>query len=71
MAFKNHPFGGKTDERGPSGDNSSYKKKSGKTTPRHYDPKNGSAGGGGKKPRVAKLYKPIGKNTPKAPSVSK
>jgi len=55
------------DERSSSGDNSTYKKKSGSMKPRNYDPKNGSAGGGGGKPKVAKMYKPVGKNTPSAP----
>ena len=70
MSFKNKPFGGQTDEKGPSGDNSTYKKKSGSLTPRNYDPKNTSTGGG-KAPAVSKSYRPIGDNTPKAPSVGK
>lgn len=43
------------------------KKKSGSKRPRNYDPKNTNAGGGGRKPRVASMYKPKGNDTPSAP----
>ena len=71
MSFKNKPFGGQTDERGPGGDNSTYRDKTGSLTPRNYDPKNGKSGGGGKAPKVSKSYRPIGNDTPSAPSVGK
>lgn len=59
-------YGGSNKNKGKGGGNSANRAKTGSMKPRNYDPKNTGASGG-KAPKVTRMYRPEGNDTPSAP----